>query len=108
MTIKKQKAASQIHNANQLTGNSKRDAVKNDLAVTNELKGQAPSELDDELSQFPRTKAAMVCKLVQTPPDIWMTLPLEAKKWLLNERKRQQIEDEKAKKAATIGDKNFV
>jgi hypothetical protein len=31
----------------------------------------------------------MVCKLAQIPPEIWMTLPLEAKKWLLNERKRQ-------------------
>ena len=37
-----------------------------------------------------------------------MTLPLEAKKWLLNERKRQQIEDEKAKKAVTIGDNHSV
>lgn len=50
----------------------------------------------------------MACKLAQIPPDIWMTLPLEAKKWLLNERKRQQIEDEKAKKSATIGDRNSV
>jgi hypothetical protein len=39
----------------------------------------------------------MVCKLAQIPPDIWMTLPLEAKKWLLNERKRQQQEDDKMK-----------
>jgi hypothetical protein len=28
-----------------------------------------------------------------------MTLPLEAKKWLLNERKRQQQEDDKMKKS---------
>jgi hypothetical protein len=41
----------------------------------------------------------MVCKLAQIPPEIWMTLPLEAKKWLLNERKRQQQEDEKIKKS---------
>jgi hypothetical protein len=40
----------------------------------------------------------MVCKLAQIPLEIWMTLPLEAKKWLLNERKRQQQEDEKRKK----------
>jgi hypothetical protein len=39
----------------------------------------------------------MVCKLVQIPPEIWMTLPLEAKKWLLNERKHQQQQDEKMK-----------
>jgi hypothetical protein len=35
----------------------------------------------------------MVCKLAQIPPEIWMTLPLEANKCLLNERKRQQQED---------------
>jgi hypothetical protein len=40
----------------------------------------------------------MVCKLAQIPPEIWMTLPLEAKKWLLNERKRQQQEDDKMMK----------
>ena len=47
------------------------------------------------------TKTAMVCKLAQIPPEIWMTLSLEAKKWLLNERKRQQQEDEKVKKSLT-------
>jgi hypothetical protein len=31
----------------------------------------------------------MVCKLAQIPSEIWITLPLEAKKWILNERKRQ-------------------
>jgi hypothetical protein len=41
----------------------------------------------------------MVCNLAQIPPEIWMTLPLEAKKWLLNERKRQQQEDDKMKKS---------
>jgi hypothetical protein len=40
----------------------------------------------------------MVCKLAQIPPEIWMTLPLEAEKWLLNERKRPQQEDDKMKK----------
>jgi hypothetical protein len=35
------------------------------------------------------------CELAQIPPEIWMTLPLEANKWLLNERKRQQQEDDK-------------
>jgi hypothetical protein len=34
-------------------------------------------------------KTAMVCKLAQIPPEIWMTLPLEAKIWLLNERRHQ-------------------
>jgi hypothetical protein len=44
----------------------------------------------------------MVCKLAQIPPEIWMTLPLEAKKWLLNERKRQQQEDDKMKKSQSL------
>jgi hypothetical protein len=47
----------------------------------------------------------MVCKLAQIPPEIWMILPLEAKKWLLNERKRQQQkqqEDDKMKKSLAL------
>jgi chemotaxis protein histidine kinase CheA len=44
----------------------------------------------------------MVCKLAQIPPEIWMNLPLEAKKWLLNERKRQQQEDDKMKKSLAL------
>jgi hypothetical protein len=44
----------------------------------------------------------MVCKLAQIPPEIWMTLPLEAKNWLLNERKRQQQEDDKMKKSLVL------
>jgi hypothetical protein len=47
-------------------------------------------------------KTAMVCKLAQIPPEIWMTLPLEAKKWLLNERKRQLQEDDKMKKSLAL------
>jgi hypothetical protein len=39
----------------------------------------------------------MVCKLAQVPPKIWMMLPVEAKKWFLNERKRQQREDDSQK-----------
>ena len=76
----------------------KKDAVKKVLALFNDLKSQASNELDDEFSQLTRTKVAMACKLAQIPPDIWMNLPLEAKKWMLNERKRQQIEDEKLRK----------
>jgi hypothetical protein len=45
---------------------------------------------------------AMLCILPQIPPEIWMTFPLEAKKWLLNERKRQQREDDKMKKSLTV------
>jgi hypothetical protein len=40
--------------------------------------------------------------LEQVPPDIWNSILLEAKKWLLNERKRQQLEDEKLKKLSSI------
>jgi hypothetical protein len=41
-------------------------------------------------------------KLAQIPPEIWMTLPLEAKKWLLNERKLQQQEDDKIKNSLAL------
>jgi hypothetical protein len=44
----------------------------------------------------------MVCKWAQIPPDIWMTLPLEAKKWLMNKRKRQQQEHDKMKKSLAL------
>jgi superfamily II RNA helicase len=44
----------------------------------------------------------MVCKLAQIPPEIWMTVRLEAKKWLLNERKSQQQEDDKMKKSLAL------
>jgi hypothetical protein len=44
----------------------------------------------------------MVCKSAQISPDIWMTLPLEAKEWILNERITQQQEDDKMKKSLTL------
>jgi hypothetical protein len=44
----------------------------------------------------------MVCKLAQIQPEIWITLPLEAKKWPLNERKLQQQEDEKINKSLAL------
>ena len=72
------------------------------------MKIQVCNNLDDEFSQLQRTKTAMICTLTQIPPHIWMPLPLEAKKWLLNERKHQQVEDEKAKKADAISDKSLV
>jgi hypothetical protein len=37
-----------------------------------------------------------------------MTLPLEAKKWLLNESKRQQQEDDKTKKPFSLNSKGAV
>jgi hypothetical protein len=50
----------------------------------------------------------MVCKLVQIPPEIWMTLPLEAKKWLLNERNSQKQEDDKMKKSLGLSKSTAV
>ena len=52
----------------------------------------------------------MVYKLAQVPPEIWMTLPLKAKKLLLNERKRQQQEDDSKKKSliSSIGFQNIM
>jgi hypothetical protein len=47
-------------------------------------------------------KIHAVNKSSQIPPEIWMTLPLEAKKWLLNESKRQQQEDDKMKKSLAL------
>ena len=57
--------------------------------------------IEDEVASQASSKTAMVCKLAQIPPDIWNSLSLEAKKWLLNERKRQQLEDEKLKKPSS-------
>jgi hypothetical protein len=50
----------------------------------------------------------MVCKLAQIPPEIWTTLPLEANKWLLNERKHQQQEDDKMKKPLVLSKSRAV
>jgi hypothetical protein len=46
--------------------------------------------------------------LAQIPSEIWMTLLLEAKKWLLNERKPQQQEDEKMKKSLALSKSTAV
>jgi hypothetical protein len=74
----KEKAARQIHNTSQLCSS------------------------DEESVAVPPNKSAMVCKLAQIPPEIWMTLPLESKEWLLNERKRQQQEDDKMKNSLVL------
>jgi hypothetical protein len=50
----------------------------------------------------------MVCNLEQIPTEIWMTLPLDAKKWILNERKRQQLEDDKMKKSLALSKSTAV
>jgi hypothetical protein len=50
----------------------------------------------------------MVCKLAQIPLEIWMTLPLEAKIWLLNERKPQQQDDDKMRKSLVLSKSTAV
>jgi hypothetical protein len=63
----------------------------------------------EESVTVPPTKTAKVCKLAQIPPEIWMTLPFaEAKKWLLNERKCQQQEDDKIKKSLALNKSTAV
>jgi hypothetical protein len=52
---------------------------------------------DEEVDVLTPTKTAMVCKLAQIPPKNWMTLSIEDKSWLLNERNRQKQEDDKRK-----------
>jgi hypothetical protein len=72
------------------------------LAIINEIQIQDSCSSDEDSVAVPPTKTAMVCKLAQIPPEIWMTLPLEAKKWLLNETKHQQKENEKMKKSLAL------
>jgi hypothetical protein len=82
--------------------------VKKVLELFNEIKTQDSCSSDEESSTVGLYKIAMVCKLAQIPPEIWMTLPLEAKKWLMNERKRQQQEDEKMKKSIDLSNSTAV
>jgi hypothetical protein len=65
------------------------------LALINEVQIQNSCSSDEESVTVPPTKIAKVCKLAQIPPEIWMTLPLEAKKWLLNDIKRQKQDEKK-------------
>ena len=63
----REKAARQIHNTNQVSGNTKKDKVKQVLALINELQIQDTTNSDDELDILPSSKTAMVCKLAQIP-----------------------------------------
>jgi hypothetical protein len=58
----------------------RRTKSKKVLALINEIQIQDSCISDEESATVPPTKTAMVCKLAQIPPEIWMTLPLEAKK----------------------------
>ena len=81
----KEKSARQIHTTCQPTGTTKKDKIKTVLALINELQLQDSTGSDEEVDISASSKTAMVCKLAQVPPEIWMTLSAEAKKWLLNE-----------------------
>jgi hypothetical protein len=95
-----EKNARQINNASQSSGYTQKDKIKKVLALINELQVQDSAGSDEDIDTSPSSKTALVCKLAQVPPEIWMTLSLEAKKWLLNERKRQQQEEDKSKKSS--------
>jgi hypothetical protein len=104
----KEKAARQIHNTSQLSNRSKKDKVKKVLALINEIQIQDECSSDEESTAVPPSKTAMVYKLTQITPEIWMTLPLEAKKWLLNERKCQQQENDKMNKSLGLSKSTAV
>jgi hypothetical protein len=85
-----EKAERQIHNSSQLSNRSKKNKVKKVLAIINQIQIQDSCISDEESVTVTPTKTAMVCKLAQISPEVLMILTLETKKWLLNERKRQQ------------------
>jgi hypothetical protein len=76
------------------------------LALINELQVQDSSGSHYELSTPTLSKTEMVCNLAQLPPEIWMTLPVEAKKWLLNEQKLQQQHDDNKKRSSSSDTKD--
>jgi hypothetical protein len=86
----KENNARQINNASQSSGATEKNKIKKVLAVIDELQAQNSIGSDEEIDTLSSPKTALVCKLAQVPPEIWMTLSLEAKKWLLNERHRQR------------------
>jgi hypothetical protein len=54
------------------------------------------------------SKPALVCKLEHITPKIWMIIPLEAMKRLLNEREPQQQENDKLKKSYNYNFKDIT
>jgi hypothetical protein len=75
-----EKSARQIHNSSQSSNKSKKDKVKKVLALINEIQIHDSGSSYEDSVAVPPTKTAMVCKLAQILPEIWMILPLEAKK----------------------------
>jgi hypothetical protein len=78
----KEKNAKQINNASQSSGATKKDKIKTFIALINELQLQDSAGSDEEIDTSQSSKTALVCKLAQVPPEIWMIFPLEAKKWI--------------------------
>jgi hypothetical protein len=85
---------------------TKKDKIKTVPALMNELQVQDSAGLDDELNSSKLSKSAMVGKLAHVTPEIWMTLAVEAKKWLLKERKHHQQEEDSKKRSSCLGFKN--
>jgi hypothetical protein len=85
----RKQVARQIHNASQSFNRVKKDKVKKVLALINEIQIQDSCSSDEAAATVPPTKTALICKLAQIPPEIWTTLPLVAKKYILIERKHQ-------------------
>jgi hypothetical protein len=75
----KEKNGKQIHSTCQPTGTTKKDRVKTVLTLVNELQLQASTGSDEEIDIAASLKTAMICKLAQVPPEIWVTLTMEAK-----------------------------
>jgi hypothetical protein len=75
----KEKNARQIHTTCQPTGATKKDKVKTFLPLIDELQIQYSSGSDDKIDISASSETAMICKLAQVPPEIWMTLSMEAK-----------------------------
>jgi hypothetical protein len=71
----KEKAARQIHNTSQSSNRAKKDKIKKVLALINEIQIKNSCSSDEDSVALPSSKTAMVCKLAQIPPEIWMTLP---------------------------------
>jgi len=76
----KEKNARQINSTSQSSGTTK-DKIKNVLALINELQVQDSAGSDEEINTLLSLTTALVCKIAQVSPEIWMTLSLEAKKW---------------------------
>jgi hypothetical protein len=85
----KERSGRQIHNTYQsrstvtvtVTGTTKKHKIKTVLVSINKLQDQDSSGSDDELNTPTLYKTSMVCKLAQVAQEIWMTVPIEAKKW---------------------------